>query len=154
MIISIETGAARFMLSVQPRFVQSKGLEQSTFDQHHERVPISVVVKCCLPFFSSPSRPSWLNAVTNADLSTLWKAVFRGLQPAAMTLAAEGEDILQAALGRYRELLDRETEELGQIGGAVRFACSQVEEGVVEGLSQYVERWYVVDGQTMRLTGM
>lgn len=122
MVISIETSDARFMLFVQPRFVQNKGMEQSTFVRHHGQcAPISVVVKCCSRFSSSVYQTEH-HSVKNADLSTLWKEVFRGFQPAAMTLAAEDEDLFQPFLGKYRELLNEEIEELRQIGGAVRFA--------------------------------
>lgn len=148
MVISIETSKATFTLSVQPRFIQNNGPEQPTFVQHHDQcAPISVVVKCPLPSVK-------LEDVRNADISTLWKAVFHGFKPAAMTLAAEHDHYFQAFLGQYRELLNEEIEELGQIGGTVRFACKREDMEVVEGSSQSVERWYVVDGRTMQLAGM
>lgn len=156
MVINIETTDAEFMLSVQPRFVPNKGMEQSAFVQHHGQcAPISVVVKCFSLSSSSSISPIWRDAVTKANLSTLWKAVFRGLKPAAITLAVEDKRLFETFVGKYRKLLDEETEELRQIGGAVRFACGWGDENVVvEGSSQSVTRWYVVDGRTMQVTGM
>lgn len=156
MVICIKICDATFIWSVHPHFVQNKDLEQSTFEQHHDQcAPISVVVKCHSRDTDFPLPPlAELGSIENADLSTIWKTVFRGLKPAAITLAAEGEDSFQVFVGKYHELLDGETEELGQIGGAVRFACSRGEEEVVEGFSQSVYRWYVVDGSTMQSTGM